>query len=255
MTDFFSYLTTDELPKNASATAILLFGFVLGLKHAVEADHLAAVTTIVSERKNVLSASIIGGLWGIGHTISLLVVGALIILIKLQINETTTAQIENISAYLEAAVGAMLVILGLNVLRKIISGKEKIHVHEHSHGSLTHTHLHRHKTEMAEESHHFARFNPRSVLIGMIHGLAGSAALMLFVVPAIDSPALALLYILIFGIGSIGGMMAMSFLIGLPFHFSAKKLMGLNKAIRLAAGIFSFGLGLFIIYEKLFAVS
>jgi sulfite exporter TauE/SafE len=99
------------------------------------------------------------------------------------------------------------------------------------------------------------RFSPRSVVIGMIHGLAGSAALMLLIVPTIESPTLALAYILIFGIGSIGGMMAMSFLIGLPFHFSAKKLVGLNKVIRLAAGIFSFGLGLFIIYEKLFATT
>ena len=83
--------------------------------------------------------------------------------------------------------------------------------------------------------------------------VAGSAALMLLVVPSIPSPMIALVYILIFGIGSIGGMMAMSFLIGLPFHFTATNFIGLNKAIRLGAGIFSFSLGLSIIYEKLIA--
>ena len=87
----------------------------------------------------------------------------------------------------------------------------------------------------------------------MVHGLAGSAALMLLVVPTISSPAIALLYIIIFGIGSIGGMMAMSFLIGLPFHFTAGRFDVLNRGIRMIAGIFSLGLGVSIIYEKLIA--
>jgi hypothetical protein len=85
----------------------------------------------------------------------------------------------------------------------------------------------------------------------MVHGLAGSAALMLLVVPTIASPALALLYILIFGIGSIGGMMAMSFLIGLPIHFTANRFGFISRSIRLIAGVFSLGLGAFIVYEKL----
>ena len=245
MNDLLLFFSEMALPQNASTLTILALGFALGLQHATEADHLAAISTIVSERKNPLSASIIGGFWGIGHTISLFIVGALVIFLKLQISES-------LEAGLEAIVGVMLVLLGLNVLRRIFFGNDKIHIHKHSHGDITHTHLHQHKDEKREESHHFMRFSPRSVLIGMIHGLAGSAALMLLIVPTIESPTLALAYILIFGIGSIGGMMAMSFLIGLPFHFSEKKLVGLNKIIRFAAGIFSFGLGLFIIYEKLF---
>lgn len=248
MTEFLLFFSETALPKDASTLTILTLGFALGLQHATEADHLAAVSTIVSERKNLLSASIIGGFWGIGHTISLFIVGALVIFLKLQISESVEAK-------LEAMVGAMLILLGINVLRKILFGQEKVHIHKHSHGDLTHIHLHQHTDEKAEESHHFMRFSPRSVVVGMIHGLAGSAALMLLIVPTIESPALALAYILIFGIGSIGGMMAMSLLIGLPFHFTARNLVGLNKFIRLAAGIFSFGLGLFIIYEKLFAVS
>lgn len=242
---FFVFSET-PLPKDASTLTILLLGFALGLQHATEADHLAAVSTIVSERKNLLSASVIGGFWGLGHTISLFVVGALVISLKLQISESLETK-------LEAIVGVMLVILGVNALRKVFFGRGKIHLHEHTHGERTHLHIHRHKDEATEESHHFSRFSPRSVLIGMIHGLAGSAALMLLVVPTIESPFIALAYILIFGIGSIGGMMAMSFLIGLPFHFTATNFVNLNKIIRFAAGIFSFGLGISIIYFKLFA--
>lgn len=247
-TNLLFLFSETPLPADATVLTILLLGFLLGLQHATEADHLAAVSTIVSERKNLLSASIIGGFWGIGHTISLFVVGALVIFLKLGISESLEAK-------LEAAVGTMLVILGLNVLRKIFFGKEKVHLHTHTHDGHTHTHIHAHKHETAEESHHFMKFSPRSVIIGMIHGLAGSAALMLLIVPTIDSPVVALSYILIFGIGSILGMMVMSFLIGLPFHFTAANFINLNKIIRFAAGVFSFGLGLSIIYEKLFTVS
>jgi sulfite exporter TauE/SafE len=230
-----------ELTPQLRSFSVLLIGFVLGLQHAVEADHLAAVSTIVSERKNLLTASIIGGLWGVGHTISLFVVGIVVIFLKLQISESTETR-------LEAVVGAMLVILGLNALRKLFTA-EKVHVHTHEHGSRAHVHIHSHENSAAAPSHH--RFSIRSVIIGMVHGLAGSAALMLLVVPTIASPWVAILYILVFGIGSIGGMMAMSFLIGLPFHFTANKFEFLNKAIRLCAGIFSLGLGVTIMFEKL----
>jgi sulfite exporter TauE/SafE len=230
-----------ELTPELTTVSVLLIGFLLGLQHAIEADHLAAVSTIVSEKKSLLTASIVGGMWGLGHTIALFAVGVLVIFLKLQISET-------IEARLEALVGAMLVLLGLYALRKLFMA-EKIHVHAHSHGEREHLHIHAHKTEKEEVSHH--RFSPRSIVIGMVHGLAGSAALMLLVVPTIASPAVALLYILIFGIGSIGGMMAMSLLIGLPIHFTANRFEFLNRGIRLAAGLFSLGLGVFIVYEKL----
>ena len=192
-----------EITPELSTFSVLLIGFLLGLRHATDADHLAAVSTIVSEKKNIFSASIIGGLWGVGHTISLFLVGALVIFLKLQISETVEAR-------LEAIVGGMLVILGINALRKLYTAQE-IHAHSHAHDGHAHTHIHLHKNQLEENSHH--RFSPRSVIIGMVHGLAGSAALMLLVVPTISSPLLALLYILIFGVGSIGGMMLMSFLI------------------------------------------
>jgi sulfite exporter TauE/SafE len=230
-----------ELTPELSTFSVLLIGFMLGLQHAIEGDHLAAVSTIVSEKKNLWTASLVGGMWGIGHTISLFVVGALVIFLKLQISGSVETK-------LEAIVGGMLILLGLNALRKLFSA-EKIHVHVHEHGEREHAHIHSHSPAKPETSHH--RFSPRSILIGMVHGLAGSAALMLLVVPTIESPWIALAYILIFGIGSIGGMMAMSFLIGLPIHFTANRFDFLNKGIRLCAGAFSLGLGAIIVYEKL----
>src|SRR5688572_2636282 len=185
-----------EITSETSAVAVLAIGFLLGLQHAVEADHLAAVSTIVSEKKNLLTASLVGGLWGVGHTISLFVVGVLVIVLKLQISETVEGR-------LEAVVGVMLVLLGLNALRKLFTSH--IHAHIHQHGTREHVHFHRHGDELVEDSHH--RFSPRSIFIGMIHGLAGSAALMLLIVPTISSPVIGLLYIMVFGIGSIGGMM------------------------------------------------
>jgi high-affinity nickel permease len=228
-----------------SMISILLFGFLLGLKHAVEADHLAAVSTIVAERKNLWSSTVIGGFWGVGHTITLLIIGALVIFLKLQISESLETK-------LEAIVGIMLVILGINALRKLWQ-TEKIHIHEHEHEGHQHIHIHIHEKENAEETHHFLKFSPRAILIGMVHGIAGSAALMLLIVPTIKSTAIAMLYILVFGIGSIGGMMLMSLLIGLPLHFTVGKFKILNKGILGLAGVFSFCLGLFIIYEKLLA--
>ena len=229
-----------EISPEMSTVGILIIGFALGLQHAVEADHLAAVSTIVSEKKSLFSASIVGGFWGLGHTISLFVVGALVIFLKLQISETAEAR-------LEAIVGVMMIALGINALRKLFSA-DTVHIHKHEHGTREHVHIHSHGNEPVA-SHH--RFSIRSVMIGMVHGLAGSAALMLLVVPTIASPWVAMSYILVFGVGSIGGMMAMSFLIGLPMHFTLNRFTALNKSLKLIAGCFSLILGGLIVYEKL----
>lgn len=225
-----------------SAIAVLLIGFIFGLYHAIEADHLAAVSAIVSEHKNVLTASIIGGFWGVGHTISLFAVGALVIFVKVQISESTEGM-------LEGFVGIMLVVLGINAIRKIFKA-EKVHTHTHNHDGHEHRHLHIHRKENSEASHH--RFAPRAVIVGMMHGLAGSAGLMLLVLPTISSPAVAILYIAIFGIGSIAGMMIMSLLMGLPLYFTAGRFGLLNKGIRLLAGAFSLVWGGLLINEKFF---
>ncbi len=230
-----------EPSSDQTTIGLLLIGFLFGLYHAREADHLAAVSAIVSERKNILAASIVGGFWGLGHTISLFAVGALVIFAKLQISESA-------EAWLEGIVGIMLVLLGINAIRKIFTA-EKVHSHAHEHNGHVHTHVHAHHDESAETSHH--RFAPRTVAVGMVHGLAGSAGLMLLVLPTIPSPAVALLYIAIFGIGSIAGMMLMSLVLGAPLYFTSGRLTWANKALRLAAGLFSLTWGALLINEKL----
>lgn len=228
----------------ASTLTILGFGFLLGLKHATEADHLAAVSTIVSERKSLWSSALVGGLWGLGHTVSLFIAGIFVLLLNFQISKQT-------ERILELCVGVMLVLLGLNVIRKFLQGGF-LHFHTHEHGGREHAHPHIHArgTMDRRHTHHGFKFSPRSLIIGMIHGLAGSAALMLLIIPTIESRLVGLLYIVIFGIGSIGGMMLMSFLVGLPFHLTAKNFNRLNYALQSVAGFASVGLGLYIIYEK-----
>jgi sulfite exporter TauE/SafE len=232
---------------STSIPAVLSLGFFLGLKHATESDHLAAVSTIVTERKSLWSSAIIGGIWGLGHTISLFIAGILVLLLNFQISEQTERM-------LEFGVGIMLAFLGFNVLRKLLLGG-RLHFHPHLHGRLTHTHpyIHEKTTEDESNSHHGFSFSPRALIVGMIHGLAGSAALMLLVIPTIESRALGLLYIIIFGIGSIGGMMLMSFLVGLPFQITALRFNRLNFLLQCLAGLISVGLGLFIVYEKGFS--
>ena len=227
-----------------SAAAILGGGFVLGLRHATDADHLAAVSTIVSERRSLLGSAIIGGIWGLGHTISLLAAGVVVLLLDFQISEQNERM-------LEFFVGVMLVVLGLNVVRKIVQGGH-LHFHAHEHGARQHVHPHVHESNVKDEpnTHHGFSFSPRALVIGMIHGLAGSAALMLAIIPTINSRPLGLLYIAIFGIGSIGGMMLMSLLVGLPYVLTAMRFNRFNYLLQSIAGLISVGLGFFIIYEK-----
>ena len=221
--------------------ALLGAGFVFGMKHALDADHLAAISTIVSERKSWLSSSIIGGLWGIGHTISLFVAGAIVLFLKIQISP----HVENI---LESCVGLMLVGLGLSALWKLRRGS-KLHLHQHQHGERVHLHPHFHEQNSpTEASHHTV--GKRPLLIGLVHGLAGSAALMLLVLSSIPAPIIGMIYIAVFGAGSVIGMMLISSLIGLPFHLTSSRFKMANLSARILAGIFSVGCGLMIIYQK-----
>lgn len=231
----------------SSTMAVLGLGFLLGLKHATEADHLAAVSTIAAERKSLWGSAMVGGLWGLGHTISLTIAGILVLLLNFEISERT-------ETVLEFCVGIMLTLLGLNVLKKMIKGGD-VHFHTHEHGEHAHVHPHIHEAGTTDEphTHHGFSMSPRALLIGMVHGMAGSAALMLLVIPTIESKAIGLLYIVVFGIGSIGGMMIMSFLVGLPFTLTALRFNRFNRVLQGAAGLISVCLGLMIVYQKGFS--
>lgn len=226
-----------------STVSVLAFGLIVGLRHAMEADHVAAVSAIVSERKDFWSSSIVGGLWGVGHTISLLIAGIAVLLLQFQISP-------RLEMALEFCVAIMLIVLGANAICKLIGGGT-LHLHEHEHGGHRHVHPHIHDNapEPQEHTHHGFKLNARPVVVGMIHGLAGSGALMLLILAQISSPVVGLLYIVIFGIGSIGGMVLMSALIGLPVHFTGSKFSRANWAVRFLAGAFSLVFGLFMFYE------
>lgn len=221
---------------------LLTFGFATGLQHAMEADHVAAVTTLVSRNRKLTKASLLGAFWGFGHTLSLLMAGLAVLLLAITIPT-------KLALSLEFGVGVMLIILGLsairgagkNVLNSLFGIFAAKHIHPHSHGEKIHTHPHSHDGEH-DHSH-------KSIIIGMIHGLAGSGALMLVVLSTVDSVISGLSYIALFGLGSIVGMLAVSTVIGLPFAFTAKKFERMNKRIRIGAAMVSMGLGISIMYE------
>lgn len=226
-----------------SILSLLGVGFVLGLKHALDADHLAAVSTIATEKRSLLGSSLIGIWWGVGHTISLLVAGVLVMLLHVQIGPRTERA-------LEFCVGIMLIVLGVNALRKLTrGGKVHMHAHEHEGHWHVHPHVHKQKTHDSPHTHHGLRAGARPLLIGMVHGMAGSAALTLLVLATISSTMVGLLYIAIFGVGSIGGMAIMSALFALPSKLNAQRFTRLDFAFRGLAGLASVGLGAFTVYQ------
>lgn len=227
--------------------ALLGLGLVFGLKHATEADHVVAVSTIVSEHRNLLRAALVGGLWGVGHTVSLVVVGMVVLALRIAIPE-------RVATWLEFGVALMIIGLGINALMRALRGRADVHVHVHAHDEGTHAHIHFHEdgTEHAEpvaaHSHAVSRVGIKPLLVGAVHGLAGSAALTLLVLTQIDSFMLGLLYLALFGIGSICGMLLMSGLIGLPFALSARRLTGFNYGLQTVAGAVSIAFGLWYAY-------
>ncbi len=227
----------------ASTAFLLGAGLIFGLKHALDADHLAAVSTIVGESKNLVRSSVVGALWGLGHTISLLVAGVAVIVLHVEIGARTALA-------LEFCVALMLIGLGANALRTLVRGGH-IHLHAHEHDGHVHFHPHMHDgaPEPSAHTHHGFALSLRPVLVGMIHGLAGSAALMLLVLSTIPSPVLGLIYVAVFGIGSIGGMVCMSALVALPARLTATRWSRAHIAVRTLAGVFSLGFGLFMAYE------
>ena len=226
----------------ASLFAAFGLGLLLGVQHALDPDHLIAVSTIVSEQRNFKWASLIGAFWGLGHTTTLFIVGLLVIGLRVTIPP-------RLGSGLELLVALMLVILGVNVLRKSF-GAERVHLHAHSHSPEIHTHFHVHENPKQDHGHnHPFKAMRRPFIVGMVHGLAGSAALMLLVLSTIESPLGGLLYIVIFGLGSVGGMLLLSGIIGLPFILTAQRFSLMNRWIRLVAGFASIGFGLFLGWE------
>jgi ABC-type nickel/cobalt efflux system permease component RcnA len=223
--------------------SLLSLGFLLGLKHALDADHVAAILTIATENRTFWRSSLIGFCWGVGHTVILLVVGTAVLLFKLTIPSAW-------AKLFEVAVGLMLVGLGLSVAFALWRERVHLHEHRHEHGEQ-HRHLHSHSQGAHHDHLHRFRLEYKSLAVGMVHGLAGSAALLLLVLAAVPSLGVGLVYILVFGAGSILGMVFLATAMSIPFAMSAERTARVHQTLRAAAALFSIVLGSTILFELL----
>lgn len=200
---------------------ILLFGFLLGIKHSIEPDHVITVATIVRGEKNSFKASLLGLWWGFGHTVSLFVLGIVVLVTHIQISSW-------LGSIFELIVGVILIVLGI----KVLFGKQL----------------------SSSVSFQKVSSNHKSLMVGLIHGIAGSGALMLLILSTISSLYIGILYIIVFGAGSIIGMTIMSLLISIPFLISNKKIPFIEKFVQYAIGVISILFGLFYSYNVLIAL-
>lgn len=250
---------------------ILAIGFFLGMRHATDPDHVIAVSTIVSRERSLSKAAWIGALWGLGHTLTIALVGTLIILFHLAIPARA-------GLAMELAVGLMLILLGVLNLTGALQWMSEKFSPAHPKVTGQHAHLHEHESAQAREMHfHWHSHQPsaehqgdslkvpawigkpfvklgmfhtlRPLLIGIVHGLAGSAAVALLVLSTIQSTEWALLYLLIFGVGTIAGMMLITAALALPFSFAGTRFSWMNRTLVYASGALSLGFGLFVSYQ------
>jgi high-affinity nickel permease len=217
--------------------AALGLGFLLGIRHATDADHMAAVSTLVSEHRSLTRSCLLGTFWGLGHALALLGAGIATITLRLSISPA-------LERSLEQGVGCMLILLGGHALLKSLASWS-LRTHEHAHGEQAPRHVHLHPDAGQRHDHtYLLRAGRRPFVVGLAHGMAGSAALMVVAAAAMPSPIGGLLYILLFGAGATAGMLLLSGLIGLPFVLTASRAPRALALMQVLAGVISSGLGL-----------
>ncbi len=225
----------------------IIFGFLLGLQHALEADHIAAVASIAADKKGFRPIVRHGALWGLGHALTLGAFGGAVYALKLTLDE-------KLASGLEFAVGMMLVLLGARVLYVLIKARIHFHMHRHGPGEV-HFHAHSHAGDVRDHgaSAH-AHAHPqghwgRSIAVGMIHGLAGSAALVALAAASAPTVPLGLAFMVLFGIGSIAGMALFSAVIAVPLSLTGRTLTWASRGLQGLAGLIAMGIGLHIMVE------
>lgn len=224
--------------------SVLALGFLIGIQHAFEADHIAAVSSVVSRKTGLKSISRHGLFWGLGHSCMLLLVAGAALLLHLTLSARTAAA-------LEFMVGIMLVGLGAQLLYRL--WRERVHFHAHKHEDNTiHFHAHSHRGEQiphAQSPHdheHREGLPWRSFAIGLMHGLAGSAALVILASTTLATPLMGFIYIALFGLGSTAGMVVLSAIIAVPISYTAKSLTWTNRALQVTIGVFTIAIGVMV---------
>jgi hypothetical protein len=237
--------------------SIVVIGFFLGMRHATDPDHVIAVTTIVSRQRSIGRAALIGAFWGLGHTITIFGVGTAIILFNVVIPT-------RLGLSMEFSVSLMLIVLGLwNLVGFLRSapgaGAPVVHSHSHTHGGLVHSHTHAHPVDelsSATPEDGLAKTGVyqyfRPLMVGIVHGLAGSAAVALLILATIRNPTWAIIYLLIFGIGTIAGMMVITMSIASTFRFVGNRFAIFNQRLAMVSGLVSVAFGVFLAYQICF---
>ena len=240
--------------------ALAGFGFLLGMRHATDADHVIAVTTILNRSRRFLDTTVVGALWGLGHTVTVLLVGTLIIVFNVVIPAP-------VGLAMEFAVALMLIALGiLNLTGTMGRITERLtppapmhghpHEHRHAHGDAAdhahgHAHLHGHGTDrdLGFVANYGWYHVLRPVAIGLVHGLAGSAAVALLVLATIQDSGTAIVYLVVFCLGVAAGMAVLTTVIGLPFMVTRARFANLNRWLTVGSGVLSLAFGLFLAYQ------
>jgi high-affinity nickel-transport protein len=219
-----------------SFAAILLLGFFLGMRHALDPDHVVAITTIVTRQGKAVRAAAVGAMWGIGHTLTIFLVGAAIILLHVAIPT-------RLGLSMELAVGGMLILLGvLNITGVLRKAQERFdlghnHAGDHAHGPF----------RVISSLGVYNMLRPLAV--GIVHGLAGSAAVALLVMTTISQPWWQLCYLLLFGFGTIAGMALITTVLAQPVTRSARHFTWIGSKLVFASGVLSLLFGLFVSYK------
>jgi ABC-type nickel/cobalt efflux system permease component RcnA len=225
--------------------SLLGLGFLIGMRHALDADHLAAVAAISTRQNSIRSTIRHGAVWGLGHTTTLFLFGSLVIWMDSLVPR-------QLAFYLEMAVGLMLILLGLDVIQRVL--RERLHYHVHRHGNAApHFHAHSHAGEgrHGDSGHRHAhdnRFPYRTLFIGFMHGMAGSAALTLLTMETVDSLWVGIVYMILFGLGSMVGMAMISAVIAIPLRASSRGLTWMHNGLQAGIGVLTLGLGISIVY-------